>query len=100
MRHLAELLAALADTTRLRIIEALARSELCVGELCAALGLAQSATSHQLRILRDLRLVKFRRVGRLVYYSLEDARLYPLLQQGLEHIRRMSDPPRKGDQGC
>ncbi len=87
MHRLAALFAALADTTRLRIIEALAQSELCVGTLSTTLDLTQSATSHQLRILRDLRLVKSRRAGRLVYYSLDNAAIYRLLRQGLEHVR-------------
>lgn len=87
MHRLAVLFAALADTTRLRIIEALAHSELCVGTLSTTLDLTQSATSHQLRILRDLRLVKSRRAGRLVYYSLDDDAIYPLLKQGLEYVR-------------
>lgn len=87
MRRLADLFATLADTTRLRILEALARGELCVGQLAATLNLSQSATSHQLRILRDLRLVKPRRAGRSVFYSLEDDCVYRLVTQGLEHIR-------------
>jgi DNA-binding transcriptional ArsR family regulator len=87
MRRLADLFATLADTTRLRILEALAHGELCVGELAATLNLSQSATSHQLRILRDLRLVKPRRAGRSVFYSLADDCVYRLVTQGLAHIR-------------
>ncbi len=87
MDRLSALFAALADTTRLRILEALAQHELCVGALSAALDLTQSATSHQLRILRDLRLVKRRRAGRLVYYSLDNGCVPHLLSQGLEHLR-------------
>jgi DNA-binding transcriptional ArsR family regulator len=85
--RLAETFGALADVTRLRIIEVLAQEELCVCDICAALGLKQSATSHQLRTLRNLRLVKYRRVGRLVYYSLDDAHISRLFAQGLEHVR-------------
>src|SRR5438105_4011113 len=66
-QRLAETFAALSDTTRLRIIDALSREELCVCDLSAALGLSQSGTSHHLRMLRNLRLVKHRRAGRLVY---------------------------------
>jgi DNA-binding transcriptional ArsR family regulator len=84
---LADTFAALADTTRLRIIEALSLEEMCVCDLSAALRLSQSATSHQLRILRNLRLVKHRRAGRLVYYSLDDDHIRGLFAQGLEHVR-------------
>ena len=84
--RLAETFAALADTTRLRIIDALAKEELCVCDLCAVVGLSQSAVSHQLRLLRDLRLVKHRRAGRLVYYSLDDRHIEALFAMGLEHV--------------
>jgi ArsR family transcriptional regulator, lead/cadmium/zinc/bismuth-responsive transcriptional repressor len=84
--RLAETFAAMADSTRLRIIEALSQEELCVCDLSAALRLSQSATSHQLRTLRNLRLVKYRRRGRLVYYSLDDAHISRLFAQGLEHV--------------
>lgn len=84
---LADTFAALADTTRLRIIEALSLEAMCVCDLCATLRLSQSATSHQLRILRNLRLVKHRRAGRLVYYSLDDDHIRGLFAQGLDHVR-------------
>src|SRR5438270_13507001 len=86
-RRLAETFAALADPTRLRIIEALAQEELCVCDLSAALNLSQSGTSHHLRTLRNLRLVKHRRAGRLVYYALDDDHIQRLFAQGLEHVR-------------
>lgn len=86
-QRLAETFAALADFTRLRIIEALAQEEMCVCDISTALGLSQSATSHQLRILRNLRLVRHRRAGRLVYYTLDDEHIRGLFAQGLEHIR-------------
>jgi ArsR family transcriptional regulator len=86
-QRLAETFAALSDTTRLRIIEALALEELCVSDLCHVLGgLSQSAVSHQLRTLRNLRLVKHRRDGRLVYYALDDDHIRRLFDQGLEHV--------------
>jgi DNA-binding transcriptional ArsR family regulator len=85
--ELADTFAALADATRLRIIEALSLEEMCVCDLSAALRLSQSATSHQLRILRNLRLVKHRRAGRLVYYSLDDDHIRGLFAQGLDHVR-------------
>ena len=86
-RRLAETFATLADPMRLRIIESLAGEELCVCDLSAVLGLSQSATSHHLRTLRNLRLVKHRRSGRLVYYSLDDDHIVRLFDQGLEHVR-------------
>lgn len=92
-QRLAETFAALSDTTRLRIIEALAQEELCVCDLSAALGgLSQSAVSHHLRTLRNLRLVKHRRAGRLVYYSLDDEHICRLFDQGLEHVREGRRP--------
>ncbi len=69
--RLSHVFGALADPTRLRIIDALSREELCVCDISAALGLSQSATSHQLRTFRQLRLVRQRREGRLVFYSLD-----------------------------
>ena len=86
-QRLAETFATLSDFTRLRIVEALSHEELCVCDLSAALGLSQSATSHHLRTLRNLRLVKHRRSGRLVYYSLDDDHIVGLFDQGLEHVR-------------
>ena len=86
-QRLAETFATLSDFTRLRIVEALSHEELCVCDLSAALGLSQSATSHHLRTLRNLRLVKHHRAGRLVYYSLDDDHIIGLFDQGLEHVR-------------
>jgi Predicted transcriptional regulators len=86
--RLAELFAALADPTRVRMVDALARAdELCVCDLCDLLDLKQSNVSHQLRLLRSLRLVKNRRAGRNVYYSLDDDHVRSLLRQGLDHVR-------------
>ncbi len=87
VERLAETFQTLADPTRLRIVEALTQEELCVCDLSAALGLSQSGTSHHLRTLRNLRLVKHRRAGRLVYYSLDDEHIRKLFAQGLEHVR-------------
>ena len=87
VERLAETFATLSDPTRLRIVEALTHEELCVCDLSAALGLSQSGTSHHLRTLRNLRLVKHRRAGRLVYYSLDDEHIRRLFAQGLEHVR-------------
>ncbi len=87
LERLAELFAALSDTTRLRIVEALSQSEFCVGDLSDLIGLSQSATSHHLRTLRNLRLVKHRRDGRMIYYSLDDGHIERLFAQGIEHVR-------------
>jgi ArsR family transcriptional regulator len=84
--HLAETFKALSDPTRVRIVSLLRRDELCVCDLAAALGMSQSAVSHQLRILRDLRLVRWRREGRLVFYKLDDDHVADLFQRGLEHV--------------
>jgi DNA-binding transcriptional ArsR family regulator len=86
-RHLAEIFGAMGDPTRLRLLFALATEELCVCDLSALLGVSVSAVSHQLRLLRGMRLVKFRREGRLAYYSLDDHHVSALLELGLEHVR-------------
>lgn len=86
-RELAALFGVLADPTRVRLVQALAERELCVCDLANTLGLRQSAVSHQLRLLRALRIVRFRKEGRVAYYSLDDAHVGSLLGQGLAHIR-------------
>lgn len=85
--QLAETFRALGDPTRIRIIQALRQEELCVCDLCQVLEMSQSAISHQLRVLRNLRLVKFRKSGKNVYYSLDDDHIVLLFDQGLDHIR-------------
>jgi ArsR family transcriptional regulator len=84
--RLARTFQALADPTRVRIISALSHTELCVFDVAALLGITHSAVSHQLRILRDLRLVKTRKEGRLVYYALDDEHIHDLFHRGLEHV--------------
>lgn len=84
--RLGELFKALGDPTRLRIISLLLENELCVHTLEAALGMSQSSISHQLRVLRQLHLVRFRKEGRHVYYALDDEHVRELVQQGLLHI--------------
>jgi ArsR family transcriptional regulator, lead/cadmium/zinc/bismuth-responsive transcriptional repressor len=83
---LAELFKTLGDPTRIRIMDALAKEEFCVCDLAELLDLSQSATSHQLRVLRNSNLVKYRRDGKMVYYSLQDNHVQELYRQGLEHI--------------
>ena len=84
--RLAELFKTLGDPTRIRIMDVLAKSELCVCDLVELLKLSQSAISHQLRVLRSNHLVKYRREGKLVYYSLDDDHVLTLYREGLEHI--------------
>lgn len=91
---LAETFQALADPTRVRIISALMDTELCVYDLARLVGMSQSAVSHQLRILRSLGLVKFRKEGRTVHYSLDDDHIRDLFQRGLEHYNHRN--PKEG----
>ena len=77
----------LSDPTRLKIVLALSKQELCVFDLASMLHLTNSAISHQLRLLRNLRLVKFRRDARLVYYSLDDHHIENLIKECLEHVQ-------------
>jgi ArsR family transcriptional regulator, lead/cadmium/zinc/bismuth-responsive transcriptional repressor len=83
---LALLFQALSDPTRLRIIYTLMQAEVCVCDLAAILNMTQSSISHQLRNLRALRLVKHRKVGRMVYYSIDDEHVLSLMKIGLTHI--------------
>lgn len=85
--QLADIFRALSDPTRVRIVSLLAGAELCVCDLSAALEMSQSAVSHQLRTLRDLRLVRWRRDGRQVFYTLDDEHVADLFARALEHIR-------------
>jgi ArsR family transcriptional regulator len=84
--ELALLFQALSDPTRLRIIHTLIQAEVCVCDLAAILEMTQSSISHQLRNLRSLRLVKHRKAGRMVYYSIDDEHVLSLMEIGLEHI--------------
>ena len=82
-----EVLSDLADLfTRIKILYALLRSELCVCDIADLLGLTQSAISHQLRVLRSSKLVKFRRDGKTLYYSLADEHVCRIISQGMEHV--------------
>lgn len=78
---------ALSDPTRLRIIYILSKSPLCVCDISIILDMTQSSISHHLRVLRDTRLVKFKRRGKLVIYSLDDDHVLRLFEQGLDHVR-------------
>ena len=81
---------ALGDPTRVRILDALSHGELCVCDLAAVLRLSQSAVSHQLRLLRGLRLVRPRREGRVVFYDLDDQHIISLFKQTLQHVEESS----------
>lgn len=82
----AELFKVLGDTTRAKIICALSVSELCVCDLSALLNMTQSAVSHQLRTLKQARVVKFRRSGKVVYYSLDDEHIQTLFNMAIDHV--------------
>jgi DNA-binding transcriptional ArsR family regulator len=84
--RLAETFKALSDPTRVRIVSLLTDAELCVCDLAVALGMSQSAVSHQLRTLRDLRLVRWRREGRQIFYALDDEHVADLFRRGLDHV--------------
>ena len=86
-KGLANLFKALADESRVKILCALARRELCVCDLAATLGASESAVSHQLRLLRSLRLVANRREGVVLYYRLADKHVARLIEIALEHVR-------------
>ena len=84
---LASMFKVLGDPTRLKIVMTLREMEMCVCDLAAFLGLSESAVSHQLRRLRDLALVKRRRQGQILYYSLDDDHVLELLNIGIEHVK-------------
>ena len=84
--QLADLYKAFADATRLRILWALSREEMCVCDLAFLLGMTKSAISHQLKFLRLSNLVKFRKQGQIVYYSLSDGHVVDIFEKGFEHI--------------
>jgi len=83
---LAETFRALGDPTRVRILDALAAGELCVCDIASLVGISESAASHQLRLLRGLRLVRPRRAGRQVYYAVDDHHILELLNQARTHV--------------
>ena len=83
---LADTFKVLGDGTRVRILDALSQAELCVCDLANLLGLQESAVSHQLRLMRSMRIVRGRREGRCVYYTLDDQHVVDLFQQGLRHV--------------
>jgi ArsR family transcriptional regulator, lead/cadmium/zinc/bismuth-responsive transcriptional repressor len=85
--EVAQLFKALSDPTRVRLISILAKNELCVHSIVEVLGMTQSAISHQLQTLRVMRVVRSRKEGKHVYYTLDDTHIADLFRQGLAHIR-------------
>lgn len=83
---LAELFKVFGDSTRIKILYALFESELCVNDIALLLGITQTAASHQLRVLKINKLVKARKEGKLIFYSLSDDHVYKIIGQGMEHI--------------
>jgi DNA-binding transcriptional ArsR family regulator len=86
VQTLADTFRMLGDPTRVRILDVLAAGELCVCDLADLVAISESAVSHQLRLLRGMRLVRPRRAGRQVYYSIDDQHIISLFQQGLRHV--------------
>jgi DNA-binding transcriptional ArsR family regulator len=84
--NLADLFKMFGDSTRVRIVSALLHSEMCVCDIAALLGMSKSAISHQLRSLRQTKLVKNRREGKVIYYSLDDDHVKTIFAQGLQHV--------------
>lgn len=84
--NLSEFFKVFGDATRVKILWALAQSELCVCDIAVVLNMTQSAISHQLRVLKQAKLVKNRRDGKIVYYSLDDSHIKQIFEQGLMHI--------------
>ncbi len=85
--ELAEFFRVFGDSTRIRILYALSKSEMCVCDIAELLNVSQSAVSHQLQILRSKRLVKYRREGKTVFYSLNDEHIFTIIGQGIDHIK-------------
>ncbi|MHB8841126.1 MAG: ArsR/SmtB family transcription factor [Candidatus Aquicultor sp.] len=101
IERLSDTFKVLSDPTRVKIVFALRRSELCVCEIAEVVGMSQSAVSHQLRKLKDHRVVKRRKAAKMVYYSLDDEHIIQLLTQGISHVQeelhnRMDLPIDKG----
>lgn len=83
---LAELFRVFGDSTRIKILYALFESELCVNDIAQVVGLSQSAVSHQLRVLKTNKLVRFRREGKTIYYALDDDHVRSMIALGMEHV--------------
>jgi ArsR family transcriptional regulator len=88
----AETFKVLGDVTRVRILDALAQQERCVSDLASLVELSESAVSHQLRLLRNMRLVRARRAGRMVFYALDDHHILSLFEQASVHVAEAGGP--------
>ena len=86
---IAEVFKVFGDTTRMKIISALLEAELCVGDIAEITNSTQSAISHQLRVLKQAKLVKFRREGKIIFYSLDDDHIAQIVKKGSEHIEEL-----------
>lgn len=87
VQSLADTFRVLGDPTRVRILDALRDGELCVNDLATRIGMSESAVSHQLRLLRTMRLVRVRRDGRLAFYAVDDHHILELLEQASTHVQ-------------
>jgi DNA-binding transcriptional ArsR family regulator len=94
--ELAETFKVLGDVTRVRILDALSRQELCVCDLASLVGISESAVSHQLRLLRGMRLVRPRRAGRMMFYALDDQHIISLFKQASRHVSEAGRSARAG----
>jgi ArsR family transcriptional regulator len=86
LEELARFFKVLSDATRVKILCALLRSEMCVCDLAHVLGMSQSSVSHQLRLLKDNRVARSRREGKIIYYSLDDEHIRKIFDDGFEHV--------------
>jgi ArsR family transcriptional regulator, lead/cadmium/zinc/bismuth-responsive transcriptional repressor len=86
VQELADTFRALGDPTRVRILDTLSHGEMCVCDLSGVVGMSESAVSHQLRLLRGLRLVRSRRAGRHIFYAIDDQHIVELMRQALTHV--------------
>lgn len=94
--EISDLFKLFSDSTRIKILWALSIKELCVCDIADSLGMTQSAISHQLRLLKQSKLVKFRKEGKIVYYSLDDEHVHSIFEQGLKHVGHT----KKGENNC
>lgn len=93
LQDLAETFRLLGDPTRLRIVAALAEDELCVCDLAVLVGVSRSVVSHSLRSLRQMRLVRYRKAGKIAYYALDDAHIASLVSEGVRHVEELEVRP-------
>jgi DNA-binding transcriptional ArsR family regulator len=91
IEQMASIFKALSDPSRVKIVLSLLGRELCVCDIAAVCSLSDSSVSHQLRLLRNLKIVKNRREGKIVYYSLDDDHVVRLIEQSIDHVRHLGD---------